>query len=62
MIVLDASNRQIEIRNNHWSLAEDLFLKWNLLPNNKNEIKVKNIDDITPELSAWGIPWKTIER
>lgn len=58
VILKDSLNRKLEIRNNHWPLAEDLFLKWNLFPNDKNEISVKDINDITPELSAWGIPWK----
>lgn len=58
MIVIDADNKKIEIRNNHWPLAEELFVKWNMLPDSDNVIRVKNVDDISPELSAWGIPWR----
>lgn len=48
----------MEIANHHWPLAEPLFSKWNLIPSQDNVIKVKDVHDITPELSAWGIPWK----
>lgn len=62
MILKDDRNSRVEIKNTHWPLAEDLFLKWNLVPNNKNEIAIKDVNDITPELNAWGIPWKRIEE
>ena len=58
MRIIDAKQQELEIRNQHWPLAESLFLKWNILPNSKNELKVRDIKDICPELSAWGIPWQ----
>jgi len=58
--LIDAQGNELEVCNRHWPLAEDLFVKWGLIPNQNNEIQVKNIDDIAPELSAWGIPWKRI--
>lgn len=61
MIVVDTKEQELEIRNQHWPLAEDLFLKWNMLPDNNNVITVLDINDIAPELSAWGIPWRRIK-
>lgn len=58
MKVVDAKNNELEIQNSHWPLAEDLFLKWNMTPNSNNVIQVADINDVYPELSAWGIPWK----
>lgn len=60
MIILDSKNRELEIDNRHWPLAEDLFNKWGMAPNSNNEINVADIDDIAPELSAWGIPWRRV--
>ncbi len=60
MIIKDNNGHKVEIKNSHWPLAENLFLKWNLIPNNKNEIDMTDVYDITSELSAWGIPWKEI--
>lgn len=56
MLIKDAQNREVEIRQQHWPLAIDLFLKWGHRIDG-NSIDVINVDDITPELSAWGIPW-----
>ena len=56
--IIDSNNNEIEISNHHWPLAESLFLKWNAAPSQDNVIKVKSVSDISPELSAWGIPWK----
>ena len=58
MIIIDAKQNKVEIKNQHWPLAEDLFLKWGITPPQDNVIKVVDVYDITPELSAWGIPWK----
>ncbi len=57
MIITDSKEKEIEIKNLHWPLAADLFMKWGH-DINTNSIKVVSIDDITPELNAWGIPWK----
>lgn len=56
--IIDSKQREVVIQNHHWPLAEDLFLKWGMSPSFDNIIKVVDIDDISPELSAWGIPWK----
>lgn len=57
MIVKDALNREAEIKDGHWPLAEELFLKWGY-DVSTSEIEVKDVFKITSELSAWGIPWK----
>lgn len=52
----------------NWPLMVDLFMKWGypeplLEQAKKNDgihIKVLDIDKVTLELSAWGIPWKRI--
>lgn len=59
MLVKD-NNKKIEITEFNWPLAEDLFIKWGHSVES-NQIEVKDIDDVTPELSAWGIPWKWTE-
>ena len=51
------SDKNKEITLSHWELAEPLFVKWGYIPKDR-EVKVRNLDDILPELSAWGIPWK----
>jgi hypothetical protein len=38
-------------------LAEDLFIKWGY-DVKQERIEVKNLNDVTSELSMWGIPWK----
>lgn len=38
-------------------LAEDLFIKWGY-DVKQERIEVKNLNDVTSELSVWGIPWK----
>lgn len=60
MKIKDSAERELEIRNKDWPLAEDLFIRWGY-SSTDNEIRVSNINDITSELSAWGIPWKRIE-
>jgi hypothetical protein len=60
MRIIDADNNEVEIKNQYWPLAEDLFVKWNMYPSLNNEIKVLSVHDITSELSAWGIPWRQI--
>lgn len=56
--IIDSNKREVEIRNEHWPLAENLFENWGMYPSPDNVIKVCDVNDITPELSAWGIPWK----
>lgn len=58
MRIIDSQKNEIEISNTHWPLAEPLFSKWNMTPSQDNIIKVVDVNDISPELSAWGIPWK----
>ncbi len=59
MILSDSRKNEVEIRECHWPLAEDLFLKWgHKIESNATIVYVIDVDDITPELSAWGIPWK----
>ncbi len=57
MIIADAQEKEIEIKNLHWPLAADLFMKWGH-DITTDKVHVLDIDDIIPELSAWGIPWK----
>jgi hypothetical protein len=42
----------------NWPLIEDLFNKWGHEVTKDVTLKVPNLDKITSELSAWGIPWK----
>ena len=54
MIIFDIFGKEVFVKD--WILAEDLFIKWGY--NTKQDcIEVRNLDDITPELSVWGIPW-----
>lgn len=53
-MIIFQSDKEVEIRD--WALAEDLFIKWGY-DVKQDRIAVNNIDDITAELSAWGIPW-----
>ena len=59
MKIVDSQKRAVEISNRHWPLAADLFAKWghNI---DSDVFKVRDVEDITPELSAWGVPWKWI--
>lgn len=58
MKIIDSRKNEIEIANSQWPVAEPLFYKWGAIPNQKNEIFVVDVNEISPELSAWGIPWK----
>ncbi len=58
MRIIDTKDNELEINNRHWPLAEDLFFSWGYVPTHDNIVKVKDVDDIYLELSAWGIPWK----
>lgn len=53
-------DREVEISDANWSLAKDLFIKWGY-ETESPEIAVSDIDKITCELSAWGIPWKRVK-
>ena len=54
-MIIYQGDKEVEIRD--WTIAEDLFIKWGY-DVKQERIAVKNLDDVTPELSAWGIPWK----
>ena len=59
MILIDEQNREVEISDKNWVLAEGLQLK-GIKDRDESVMIVKDINDITSELSAWGIPWKWI--
>lgn len=50
----------------NWPLISDLFVNWGYSEeiledakvNDKITLRVADIDKVTLELSAWGIPWK----
>ncbi len=60
MLIIDAREREVEVAQKDWPLAADLFLKWGHKIEG-SEVHVIDVDDFTPELSAWGIPWKRIK-
>ncbi len=54
--------------NSNWPLIEDLFIKWGheiaaikIAKQGDANIVVRDMDAVTSELSAWGIPWKRTE-
>lgn len=55
-MIIYEDDREVTISESNWTLAEPLFSKWGY--EGETQIKVNNLDDITLELSAWGIPWK----
>jgi len=66
---LKSSGSEVKINTmSNWPLIVDLFVKWGYTENtlniarvdDKEFIDVVNIDDVTSELSAWGIPWKRV--
>ena len=48
---------EIEVEIKNWAIAEEIFVKWGY-DVKQDRIEVKNIFDVTSELSAWGVPWK----
>lgn len=56
MLLID-EDREATLSDSQWVLAEPLFVKWGYAPEGAT-VKVRNLDDVLPELSAWGIPWK----
>lgn len=50
--------REVEV--NYSPLLEDLLVKWSLTPIDRS-VHVDDINKITSELSAWGIPWKRVK-
>lgn len=54
-MIIYQGDKEVTIKD--WILAENLFVKWGY-DVDQDRIEVRNLDDITPELSAWGIPWK----
>lgn len=66
-MILVEGDKEIRVNTvSNWPLIEDLFVKWGYgleaLDDAKTQahskLKVSKIDDISAELSAWGIPWK----
>ncbi len=55
---LNKNNREVEISDSNWTLAKDLFIKWGYNVEDPAQLEVDDLDKITCELSAWGIPWK----
>lgn len=59
---------ELEIQVNtisNWPLIEDLFMKWgydsadlDAAKSSEVKLQVSDINHISCELSAWGIPWK----
>jgi hypothetical protein len=56
-MLITEKGREVEISESNWILAKDLFIKWGYNTED-SKMEVKDIDGITSELSAWGIPWK----
>lgn len=63
-------NKEVYVNDiSNWPLIEDIFVKLGysekVIDYAKKyphmTLKVKNIDLLLPELSAWGIPWKRIK-
>ena len=59
MIIIDNTDRQLEVSERNWILVEGIHLK-GILDQDDKTTMVSNLDEITPELSAWGVPWKWI--
>lgn len=55
-MIIYKDDQEVEVRD--LVLAEDLFIKWGY--EIKDRVEVKDLYDITSELSVWGIPWKWI--
>ena len=64
---INQADKEVHINTmSNWPMLVDLFVKWGyseeLLENAKNNdkvsLKVGDINNVTSELSAWGIPWK----
>ena len=56
-MIIFQDDKEVEIHDREWVLAEDLFLKWGYTPKG-DKLEVEDISDVTAELSVWGIPWK----
>ena len=56
MLKLIEDEKEVDVNTNNLPLLEDLFNKWGLKID--TQVVVTDIDKITCELSAWGIPWK----
>ncbi len=55
MILVD-NLKEVEVK--HSPLLEDLLVKWGYTP--EERLNVKDVDKLTLELSAWGVPWKRL--
>lgn len=61
-MILTHGSKEVEITPSNWVLAEPLIVRKGYTVDKKaTSIKVRNIDDLTSELSAWGIPWKRVK-
>ena len=56
MLKLIEKDKEVDVSTSNLPLLEDLFNKWGLIID--SQVFVEDIDKITSELSAWGIPWK----
>lgn len=56
-MIIAQKNKEVTISPQNWPLAVDLFIKWGYDVNEEDRLEVSHIDDITSELSVWGIPW-----
>lgn len=54
-MIIYKGNQEVTIRD--VVLAEDLLLKWGY-DVKQERIEVKDLYDVTSELSVWGVPWK----
>ena len=59
MLKLIEDEKEVDVSTNNLPLLEDLFNKWGLKID--TQVVVEDINKITCELSAWGIPWKRIK-
>lgn len=59
-MILKQSNREAEVSDRDWHIVSDLLIKMgHETPKVAPEVmEVKSLDNLLPELSAWGIPWK----
>lgn len=53
-MIIFKGDQEVEVRD--VVLAEDLLIKWGYEISDR--IEVKDLYDVTSELSVWGIPWK----
>ena len=59
MKIVDSQQRKLEVSERDWILASDI-VQSSIISQTEHEVVVNNIDDVAPELSVWGVPWKWI--